>query len=174
MSYFVVDVEADAKSPATGSMVCFGVVKVDNDLKTTFYGETAPISDYYNPEALAISGFSRIEHENFPLPSITMSQLEKWIKDVNVGGRPIFFSDNLAFDWMWIAHYFDYYNIENPFGWSGRRIGDIYCGIKGKTHAPWKHLRKTKHTHNPVDDAMGNAEVILHMRDNMNFNIKLK
>jgi hypothetical protein len=29
----------------------------------------------------------------------------------------------------------------------------------------WKKLRTTKHTHHPVDDAMGNAEALLKMRD---------
>ncbi len=28
----------------------------------------------------------------------------------------------------------------------------------------FKHLRKTKHTHNPVDDAIGNAEALLEMK----------
>jgi len=32
------------------------------------------------------------------------------------------------------------------------------------SRASWKHLRKTKHTHNPVDDAMGNAEALLEMQ----------
>jgi hypothetical protein len=53
----------------------------------------------------------------------------------------------------------------NPFGWSSRRIGDIYCGFKNDMYANWKYLRDTKHTHNPVDDAKGNAEAILKMRD---------
>ena len=29
----------------------------------------------------------------------------------------------------------------------------------------WKHLRSTKHTHNPVDDTKGNVEALLKMRD---------
>ncbi len=29
----------------------------------------------------------------------------------------------------------------------------------------FKHLRKTKHTHNPVDDARGNAEALLQMKE---------
>lgn len=28
----------------------------------------------------------------------------------------------------------------------------------------FKHLRKTKHTHHPVDDARGNAEALLQMK----------
>jgi len=43
-----------------------------------------------------------------------------------------------------------------------------------KTHAQWKHLRKTAHTHNPVDDAKGNAEVLLYMKNEMELNIDLK
>jgi len=29
----------------------------------------------------------------------------------------------------------------------------------------FKHLKTTKHTHHPVDDATGNAEALLSMRD---------
>jgi hypothetical protein len=29
----------------------------------------------------------------------------------------------------------------------------------------FKHLRKTEHTHNPVDDARGNAEALLAMKE---------
>ena len=52
----------------------------------------------------------------------------------------------------------------NPFGFSGRRIGDLYCGFVNDTWAKWKHLRKTRHSHNPVDDAKGNAEALLEMQ----------
>ena len=31
----------------------------------------------------------------------------------------------------------------------------------------FKHLRLTKHTHHPVDDAKGNAEVLLTMKEQM-------
>ena len=35
--------------------------------------------------------------------------------------------------------------------------------INGKDHTSWKKFRKTKHTHNPVDDAKGNAEALKHI-----------
>ena len=35
------------------------------------------------------------------------------------------------------------------------------------------HLRKTRHTHHPVDDAKGNAEAMLVMRDEMELKIRL-
>jgi hypothetical protein len=39
--------------------------------------------------------------------------------------------------------------------------------------ASFKHLRKTKHTHHPVDDAKGNAEALLHMKESLGLKIKL-
>jgi hypothetical protein len=38
----------------------------------------------------------------------------------------------------------------------------------------FKHLRKTKHTHNPVDDARGNAEALLRIKDEYGLKISLK
>ena len=167
MSYFSIDVESDDQSPATGSMVCFGAVKVADPSKT-FYGKTAPITENYNPEALSISGFSRQEHEAFKPPIYTMKQFFDWVIENNEGGRPIFICDNPAFDWQWINFYFHRYIGENPFGHSARRIGDLYCGLVkhgGKNHDWKKKYRKTRHTHNPVDDAMGNAEALIAFRD---------
>ena len=127
MSYIVVDIESDDQSPATGSMVCFGAVLV-NDSSKTFYGKTAPIVSTYNPEALAISGISREEHKTFDNPREVMQNFAEWIKN-NSKGRPIFISDNPAYDWQFINFYFHYYLGQNPFGFSARRIGDLYCGM---------------------------------------------
>lgn len=175
MSFFVVDVEADGPVPGPDmySMVCFGAIVVESSLSKTFYGETKPISDLWNPSALKISGFSREEHLKFKDPYEVMYNFNIWIESVNRSGRPIFISDNLAFDWQWINYYFHKFLNKNPFGYSGRRIGDIYAGMQGSVYTKWKHLRETKHTHNPVDDAKGNAEVILQMKD-MGLDITLK
>jgi len=172
MSYIVVDIEADGPIPHPYSMVCFGAVIVEPTLQKTFYGQTKPISDKWIPEALAISGFNREQHMTFDDPMEVMRKFDLWIKE-NSKGHPIFVSDNLAFDWQWINYYFHTYMLKNPFGFSGRRIGDIYAGLMKDTYAKWKHLRKTAHTHHPVDDAKGNAEVLLMMKQNMGLNIKL-
>lgn len=163
MSLIVVDVEADGPIPYLYSMVCFGAVIVDEKLDKTFYGEIEPISDKWIPEALAISGFSRKEHLTFDNPETVMGEFRDWI-NANTKGRPIFISDNPAFDWQWVNYYFHYYLGQNPFGFSARRIGDLYCGMNKNMFAQWKHLRKTKHDHNPVNDAKGNAEALLTMR----------
>jgi len=164
MSLFVVDVESDGGLLGTHSMVCFGVVKLTEDLDTTFYGQTRPISDIWEPQALAVSGFSREEHEAFDDPAIVMVEFEAYLK-ANSKGRPILISDNNGYDASWINWYFLTYLGKNPFGWSSRRIGDLYCGMMKDTWAGWKKLRTTKHTHHPVDDAMGNAEALLKMKE---------
>ena len=166
MSLIVVDVEADGEIPNKYSMVCFGAVIVEPNLSKTFYGQTKPISKNWNPEALAISRFSREEHKQFDDPKKVMEQFAAWIKE-NSKGKPVFISDNLAFDWQWINYYFHFFLTGNPFGFSGRRIGDLYCGMKmdSSLNHEWKKLyRKTGHDHNPVNDAKGNAEALLEMR----------
>jgi len=162
MSNFVIDVESDGPCPGMYSMVCFGAVLVD-DMDKTFYGKTKPISYDLIPEALAVSGFTREEHLKFDPPLHVMMDFFDWVKDTNVRGRPTFWSDNPAYDWQFINYYFHKYVGENPFGFSARRIGDYYCGMHKDVRKRWKHLRKTKHDHHPVNDAKGNAEAMIAM-----------
>lgn len=164
MSLIVVDVESDGPIPPEYSMICFGAVIVDDDLNKTFYAQTKPISKKYQEDTLKISGFSRQQHETFDDPYNEMVKFNYWIK-TNSTGRPVFISDNPCYDWQWINYYFHYFIGENPFGYSGRRIGDLYCGLVKDARAKWKHLRQTIHDHNPVNDAKGNAEVILQMKN---------
>ena len=161
MSYVIVDIESDGPIPAEFSMVCFGAVVFDDRLDTTFYGKTRPISDRFVAEALAVSAFSREQHLAFDDPKAVMENFAAWLEQ-HVKGCPIFASDNLAFDWQFINYYFNRFLGRNPFGFSGRRIGDLYAGlVKDASKATeWKKYRVTAHTHNPVDDAKGNAEAL--------------
>ena len=166
MSLIVVDIESDGPIPHKYSMVCFGAIVVEPSLSKTFYGETRPISDEWIPQALAISGFSREQHLTIDNPTEIMQNFKTWIAE-NSNNHPVFISDNLAFDWQWINYYFHYFTGSNPFGFSGRRIGDLYAGlVKDYFKASeWKKFRQTTHTHNPVDDARGNAEALLKIRE---------
>ncbi|MBL0742047.1 3'-5' exoribonuclease [Chryseolinea sp. Jin1] len=162
----MVDVESDGPIPHKYSMVCFGAVVLETSLTKKFYGQIKPVSGKWIPEALAVSGFTRQQHEQFEEPEAVMKSFAEWLR-ANVKGRPIFISDNLAFDWQWINYYFHYFVGENPFGFSGRRIGDLYCGMKMDTglNREWKErFRKTHHDHHPVNDALGNAEALLEMK----------
>lgn len=169
----MVDIESDGPIPGDYSMISFGAVLVDEKLDKTFYGKLKPISENWNPNALAVSGFTREDTLKFDEPENVMNEFKNWI-NINSKGRPIFISDNNGFDWMFICWYFHHFINENPFGFSSRRLSDLYCGIEKDTFAKWKHLRKTEHTHNPVDDAIGNAEVLLMMKNEMELKISLK
>jgi hypothetical protein len=175
MSYFVVDVESDGGLLGVNSMVCFGAVLIDPEgkLDKTFYGQTAPLTDIWEVEALSISGFSREEHENFPHPEKAMLNFGDWVLKNNGKGRPVLISDNNGYDASWINYYFLLYGLKNPFGWSSRRIGDMYAGFMNDTYYRWKQHRKSEHTHHPVDDAKGNAEALLHLKS-LGFKISFK
>jgi DNA polymerase III epsilon subunit-like protein len=166
MSFIIVDVESDGPIPADYSMVCFGAVLFDEALDKSFYGQTRPVSERFAPEALAISGFSREQHLGFDEPKDVMEKFAAWLEE-HSEGRPVFVSDNVAFDWQFINYYFHKFLGRNPFGFSGRRIGDIYAGLMRDVYraTEWKKYRMTKHTHNPVDDAQGNAEALRKFRE---------
>jgi hypothetical protein len=105
MSWFVVDVESDGPVPGKYSMVSFGAVLVEPSLSRTFYGQTRPTSEHFIPEALAISGHSREQHLAFEDPAVVMARFRDWLA-ANSQGRPVFVSDNVAFDWQWVNYAF--------------------------------------------------------------------
>ena len=158
----MVDIESDGPIPGDYSMISFGAVLVDDLLDKTFYGRLKPISDRYIPEALAVSGHTREETLTFDEPSTVMNIFAEWLK-TTCKDQPIFISDNNGFDWMFICWYFHHFTGKNPFGYSSQNLGSLYKGIVKDTTKNFKHLRKTKHTHHPVDDAKGNVEALLIM-----------
>lgn len=167
--HIVVDVESDGNLIGVHSMVCFGAVVLSRDLEDGFYAQTAPISSLYNPEALAISGFSREQHEQFPEPGEAMHEFHKWLQEKKSNGKVVLWSDNNGYDAAWINYYLLRYVGDNPFGWSSRRIGDVFCGKFGNPYYQWKRHRDGKrfpHNHRPLSDAKGNASALLWLNDN--------
>jgi hypothetical protein len=163
MAYVMVDVESDGPIPGDFSMICFGAVLVTSELDQTFYGRLKPISEKWVPEALAISGFSREQTLGFDEPAAVMGKFAHWVTE-HAGPRPLFISDNNGFDWQFINWYFWHFIGRNPFGHSSTNLGSLYKGMARDTFQNFKHLRRTPHTHHPVDDARGNAEALLQMK----------
>jgi DNA polymerase III epsilon subunit-like protein len=163
MAYVMVDVESDGPIPGDYSMICFGAVLVKEGLQQTFYGRLKPISDKWIPEALAISGFTREDTLAFDDPKTVMEDFARWVAD-NTKGRALFVSDNNGFDFAFVSWYFWHFTGANPFGHSSTNLGSLYKGLVKDTFQNFKHLRKTEHTHHPVDDARGNAEAMLEMK----------
>ncbi|GAA3746578.1 3'-5' exonuclease family protein [Salinactinospora qingdaonensis] len=147
-----VDCEARGTSPVNGTLTEFGAVHYTT--RTTFHGRLFKGSpDPANP-AIPVVG------ERVASDQEVAAAFAEWLRQVCGRNRPSFVSDNVAYDWQWVAAMFDRAGMGNPFGHSGRRISDYYAGLTGSwdnTQA-WKRLRETVHDHNPVNDAMGNVE----------------
>lgn len=172
MSFVMVDVEADGPVPGLFSMVSIGAVIVEKTLGKRFYGQLRPISDDHVPEMLAISGHSREETLAFEEASIVMQKFGDWIA-ANTQGRPHFVSDN-GFDWMFVNWYFHRFLGSNPFGWSSTNLGSLYKGLEKSVFVNFKHLRITPHSHHPLDDALGNAEALLAMKEQYGLKVRLR
>jgi len=172
MTYIMVDVESDGPAPGDYSMICFGAIVVETQLSKTFYGRLKPISEKWIPEALQVSGFSREDTLSFDDPLQVMASFQGWI-ETNSKDRPMFISDNNGYDWQFINWYFHHFLGKNPFGFSSTNLGSLYKGIQRDMSLNFKHLRKTRHTHNPVDDAKGNAEALLFMKEKFGLKIRL-
>lgn len=171
MTYVMVDVETDGPIPADYSMICLGAVVVDENLDKRFYGQLKPISEQWIPDALKISGFSRNQTQQFDDPIDVMEKFSAWIK-VSCTGTPLFISDNNGFDWQFVNYYFHHFLGNNPFGFSSTNLGSLYKGLVKDTSKNFKHLRNTAHTHDPLDDAVGNAEALLKMISKMELRSK--
>lgn len=162
--YVMVDVEADGPAPGLFSMIALGAIIVEPSLDRTFHGKLRPVSDQWVPQALAVSSLSREETLAFDDPGAVMHAFAAWLS-ANIEGRPMFVSDNNGFDWQFVNWYFWRFTEGNPFGHSSTNLGSLYKGLTKDVRRNFKHLRKTRHTHDPVDDAKGNAEAMLAMKD---------
>jgi len=172
MTYVMVDIEADGPIPGDYSMVSFGAVIVEPGLERSFYGQLQPISERWIPEVLAVAGHSREETLAFDAPEEVMARFAAWLDD-ECDKRKLFISDNNGFDWQFINWYFHHFLGDNPFGFSSQNLGSLYKGLVRDTFQTFKRLRRTKHTHHPVDDAKGNAEALLHMKTELGLKIAL-
>lgn len=142
-SLVFVDCETSGPCPAMGRLTEFGAV-LFRDRFQVFHGRL--------PEGTDVER------------SVVFAEFAQWLT-THVKSRPVFVSDNPAFDWQWINDGFHRTWGTNPFGHSARRIGDFYAGLCGDFRAAseWKPLRKTPHDHNPVHDALGNLEAFERM-----------
>lgn len=177
----LVDVEASGKTPASAVMTEFAVV--DYATRSWFHGHLWDFEP--NPDIPALPVPTR---ENYGFTAITpdgedsrftgvrvdiaatstqgaaevFAALNSWMRHLGGDERPVFVSDNPGFDFMWVTFGYDQAGVENPFGHSSRRIGDFAAGLAGdwKRSSAWKRHRRTRHDHNPVNDALGNAEAL--------------
>lgn len=157
-NYIFVDVEARGTSPVNGTMTEFGAVH--ETTRKVFYGRLFKSTPDPDTPAVPVVG-DRIASDRS-----VANNFARWLLEVGGLQRPIFVSDNPAYDFMWIAGLFDRAGLDNPFGHSGRRLSDFWAGLNndwGNTQK-WKKFRITPHDHNPVNDAMGNVEAFQELK----------
>ena len=106
----------------------------------------------------------------FDDPAASIAKFGAWVT-ANNKGRAQFVSDNNGFDWQFVNWYFHHFLGANPFGYSSTNLGSLYKGLAKDVFVNFKHLRKTEHTHHPVDDAKGNAEALLAMKEQLGLKI---
>ena len=155
-----VDCEARGTSPVNGVLTEFGAVHYLT--RQSFHGRLfESVPDPANPAVPLVLSRITIDLE-------VAGAFGTWLMSV-AAGRPVLVSDNPAFDFMWIAGMFDAAGLPNPFGHSGRRISDFWAGLQGNwsDSQSWKQWRITPHDHNPVHDALGNAEAFEHILELM-------
>jgi len=169
--YISVDVEAAGPVPATFSMLSIGAVIV-GDPKATFYVELKPVNNKSIAAAMKVVGRTLADFRTTGRdPKEAMTLFRDWILSVSKKRKPIFVGFNATFDWAFVNFYFQEYLDENPFGFGGVDIKSYYMGLTGST---WEDARSSriarefksdslKHTHNALDDALEQAEMLRRM-----------
>lgn len=162
------DVECSGPCPGLGDLVSFGLVVVEPGLTRRFAsGILRAESDKFESERYKIIGITREQHETASRTiADAMFGLEEWTSTLgSSNGRYVLLTDNPSTDAMWLMTEMHRKLGRSIFGHSARRIGDVYAGLRNRPRdtSGWKRYRVTPHTHDPLDDAVGNAEAWLEM-----------
>jgi DNA polymerase III epsilon subunit-like protein len=131
--------------------------------------ELQPVTAASTPEALQVSGLDlgRLQEHGLP-PEEAMQQFSDWVsRTTPTGQRPVFVALNAAFDWMFLADYFDRYLGHNPFGHAALDIKAVFMGTHHTRWADTRYRDIAKHyqveqdalTHNALEDALAQAEL---------------
>jgi DNA polymerase III epsilon subunit-like protein len=164
-----VDIEASGPSPGTGSLVSLGACLVDRP-DESFYVELLPIPGLrWDEAAERVHGLSRERLAASGVePPAAMRAFASWIEQVREGRRPVFVAFNAAFDWMFVADYFQRFLGSNPFGISALDQKAYFMAKHGV--AAWSGTTKVAvrrryptslpHTHHALDDAREQAELM--------------
>lgn len=177
--YFSADVETDGPIPGPYSMLSFALVEAGRYDGVTFqrapasaasfYAELRPISDDFEPEALAVNGLDRerlMQAGEDPVDAMTRAS--EWVSRQSHGGSPILVAYPLSFDWTWLYWYFVRFSAAgSPFKHS--RCFDLKTAFATKAGLPIAGSGRDKlpvalrshrvHSHHALDDAREQAEI---------------
>jgi DNA polymerase III epsilon subunit-like protein len=163
--FISVDVETGGATPGDYALLSIGACLVD-DPETTFYVELQPEEKRITVEAIEVSKLSvDILRTMGEPPGRAMQDFADWVAEVvPANARPVFVGFNAAFDWMFIADYFERYVGRNPFGYTAL---DIKAFAMGRLGSSWtdtsmsvlgpKYLSGRPLAHHALSDAQDQA-----------------
>jgi DNA polymerase III epsilon subunit-like protein len=174
-TWISVDTETSGPAPGVASLISIGAAVVGRR-DETFYVEIKPVPGMgWSEGAEAVHHLSREHLAVHGLdPHDAMARFAAWIAalpSVAAGARPIFLEFN-TFDWAFVLDYFWRFYGSCPFGISGFDTKSCYFGltyprtvsfgetVKSVIYTRNKNLSTTPHTHNALDDALGQAELM--------------
>ena len=184
--YISVDVEADGPLPGPHSMSALGAcvagrltdggefVRLD-PTADTFYVELRPISADWVPAAMAVSGLDREALEASGRdPAEAMTEFSTWVRHQSARhqGRAVFSAYPLGFDWLFAYWYLvQFAEGGSPFGHSAHLDLKTAYAVRGrqpisrsvKRHMPKSLLSSRRHTHNALDDAIEQADLLANL-----------
>jgi hypothetical protein len=181
--YISADVETDGPVPGPFSLLSFGLAAIGSydgrrferleARESTLYRELRPISDEYDPEALAVNELDRdrllIDGAD---PALAMTEAANWVRSVSEGHRPILVAYPVAFDWGFLYWYFERYaHGGSPFGHSScldirtqyQALAGTVFDRSGKAAMPEFLQPSSPHTHNALDDAIEQGELFANL-----------
>jgi DNA polymerase III epsilon subunit-like protein len=171
--FISVDVETGGATPADYALLSIGACLVD-DPEVTFYVELKPEAKRSTQEALEVSKLSLdvLEAMGEP-PAEAMEHFADWVADVvPEGSRAVFVGFNAAFDWMFVADYFERYVGRNPFGYTALDIKSFAMGRLGSTWGDTSmrvlgraYLSGRPLAHHALSDAQDQAALFRALRD---------
>jgi hypothetical protein len=173
------DIETDGPIPGPYSMLSFALtvastfdgerfVPIDGGSENTFYAELKPISNRFDPEALAVNGLDRerLVRQGRD-PADAMGAAEHWVRQRAGDARPVLVAYPVAFDWSFLYWYFVRYAASSPFGFSScLDIRTLYQAralttfdASGRESMPPALRPRRGHTHHALDDALEQGEL---------------
>jgi hypothetical protein len=177
--YFSADIETDGPIPGQYSMLSFALVyagrfdgvrfEAPSRYDTAFATELRPISEHFQPEALAVNGLDRAAlAAHGQRPEDAMGAAAQWVEEHAAGGVPILVAYPLSFDWTWLYWYFMRFLGKSPFNHS--RCFDLKTAIavrgqrtvstSGHDQLPNALRSSRPHSHRALDDAIEQAEML--------------
>jgi DNA polymerase III epsilon subunit-like protein len=146
-TYFSVDVEASGPVPGLYNLVSLGATAVTRGedgrhrVGDSFYAEFKPVFPGQDPGANEVHGLDpeRLAREGQE-PHAALAALSEFVARQTVPGTtPTFVGHVAVFDWMYVAWYYAWAGLPNPFGYKGI---DTKSMAMGALRLPWLETGK--------------------------------